>query len=152
MNKVLLSAGFGAITGARSMLGPALVAQRLQRQSHPLGLAQRLLASSSPALTTLAAAEMAADKSARIPPRTAPLPLTGRLLAAGLVGLAVGGRRYRGLAVLAGVAGAAASAFGAARLRRTATARWGLSNRAAGLGEDALLLAAGAGLVSAAIA
>jgi uncharacterized membrane protein len=141
------SAALGAVTGSRSLLGPALLGRHMSRQPQPeeQDLSARILSSPQMArlLALLAAAEMGADKSTRIPPRTAPVALAGRILGASLVGSALAEPGKKGTAAAVGAVGAAVSAVGLRLLRRRATERFGLSNAAAGLAEDALALGVG---------
>jgi uncharacterized membrane protein len=135
MRDLVLYGLVGALSGSRSLLGPALVAQRAAPR--PL----------RPVVGLLAAGEMAADKDPRLPDRTAPLPLAGRLLTGALTAAAIAapGRGLR--AAVAGAVGAAWGAYGLFHLRRLATHRLGVPNTVAGVVEDALAVAAGAALL-----
>jgi uncharacterized membrane protein len=135
MRDLLLFGLVGALSGSRSMLGPAMVANRSLPQ--PLGLLVGLIA----------VGEMAADKSPRVPDRTEPLPLAGRLVTGALTAAAIAapGRGLR--AAVAGAVGAAWGAYGLFHLRRFATDRLGVPNPVAGLLEDALAVTAGAALL-----
>ena len=144
---LVAAATTGAISGSRSMLGPAFAARILSRPKHLLdreNFARELLGS-RPAqwlLPPLAAAEMAADKSSRIPARTEPLPLAGRLISGGLAGASLARPGQRALSTALGASGALATALTLSRLRRSAK-RANLSNPVAGLIEDAVALGAG---------
>lgn len=146
MTDLMSIAGLGAVSGARSMLGPALVAQAIN-QSSPWNRWDGLSgAIGSPtavrALALLAAGELIADKLPGTPSRTGAFPLLGRLASGALLG-AVLARDRRAASIAAGMLGAACGAFGFAALRKLASERNGVPNAAAGLGEDALVLAAG---------
>lgn len=138
------AAALGAITGMRSMLGPAVVSHHLSREAATGGPLTRTLAkpASAAALKLLAAGELAADKSPRIPPRTAPAPLAVRAFAGAACGALVGGPVH----ALIGAACAVAAAAAGASLRRRASTR-GIPDVFAALAEDAAALAA-SGLVS----
>ena len=136
MTELARAWAMGALSGSRSMLGPALMAPS---------------ARSPPArtiLTLLTAGEIVADKTAGIPARTDALPLTGRLVlgAAAAAGVA---KRHRLQAALAGAAGALTATYALFHLRRLATTRLRIPNVVAGMIEDAAVLSAGAMLTRA---
>jgi uncharacterized membrane protein len=135
MRDLLLFGLVGALSGSRSMLGPAMVADR----ALPMVL--------RPAVGLLAVGEMAADKHPRVPDRTAPGPLAGRLVTGALTAAAIAapGRGLR--AAAAGAVGAVWGTYALYHLRRLATTRFGVSNAVAGLAEDALAVAAAAALL-----
>jgi uncharacterized membrane protein len=135
MNALAVAWGIGAVSGSRSMLGPAVVAR------HVLPPVARSV------FATLAAGELVADKSARIGNRTDPLPLAGRLLLGGIAAATYAPRRQRMQAALAGAAGALAAAYACYHLRRVATQRFGVPDAVAGLVEDAVAIGAGAALL-----
>jgi len=124
----------GAITGMRSMSGPATLALR---QAGPLRRVVPLLA----------AGEMVADKTGLLGDRTAPVPLAGR----GVMGAVIGGllARSQGTNLLLGVglgAGAAVlAAYSALWIRK----RLPFTDASGGLLEDALVVAIGAWSASA---
>jgi uncharacterized membrane protein len=136
-------AALAAITGARTSFGPALVLRAAARRPMVRAVA-----------SGLATLEMIGDKLPRTPARTAPLGLGLRIASA--TGLAIALRRRRGAAAICaamaiGVAGAVAGAFAGLRLRGAVTWRFGggrWANAAAGVCEDAALLAIGTRLVS----
>ena len=156
-NPYLLAAGFGALVGARSMLGPMLISRALVRRGASVprsGIVGRL--ASRPvanALTALAVSEMAGDKYTRMPNRTA-VPLLGmRMGASALAGAAVGRLHRRnsiGMAAVALAAGTVAS-FATLFLRRRLARTTRLPMSAAGLVEDIAAVAAGYGLARKAI-
>ena len=134
MNALITAGAFGAVSGSRSMLGPALVA--------------RAVSSSSLAriLSYLAAGEMAADKLPTIPARTDTLPLFGRIVSGAIVGASVCSRRQRVACALTGAAGALVAAYALTAARRVAAQRR-IPNTVAGAFEDVLALGAGLWLV-----
>jgi uncharacterized membrane protein len=136
MKDLILFGLVGAVSGSRSMLGPAMVANT----ALPLPL--------RPLIGLMAVGEMAADKDPRIPNRTDPAPLAGRLMSGALTAAAIAspGRRYR--AAAAGAVGAVWGTYGLYHLRRLATGRLGVPNAVAGLVEDALAVAVGMALLS----
>lgn len=156
-NPFLLAAGFGALVGMRSMLGPMLMSRALVRRgaavprSGVVGrLASRPVANT---LTALALSEMAGDKYNRMPDRTA-APLLGmRMGTSALTGAALGrlhGRSAVGTAAVALAAGVAAS-FASLFLRRRLASTTRMPLPAAGLVEDIAAVTAGYGLTRKAI-
>jgi uncharacterized membrane protein len=134
MNALITAGAFGAVSGSRSMLGPALVARAVS--SSPLA---RIL-------SYLAAGEMAADKLPTIPARTDTLPLFGRIVSGAIVGASVCSRRQRVACALTGAAGALVAAYALTAGRRVAAQRQ-IPNAVAGAFEDVLALGAGLWLV-----
>ena len=135
MNALITAGAFGAVSGSRSMLGPALVARAVS-SSPPLA---RIL-------SYLAAGEMAADKLPTIPARTDTLPLFGRIVSGAIVGASVCSRRQRVACALTGAAGALVAAYALTAGRRIAAQRQ-IPNAVAGAFEDVLALGAGLWLV-----
>jgi uncharacterized membrane protein len=127
MNELARAAAIGALSGSRTMLGPAVVARQV------------LPASAASFIATMAFGELVADKSARIGNRTDPLQLAGRV-AMGAVAAAGADRRHKFRSALVGAAAALAAAYGCFHLRRLATRRFGVPNVMAGVVEDALAL------------
>lgn len=117
----------GAVTGMRSMAGPAAVAFRY---GGPL----RAVAAA------LAAGEMAADKTPFVGNRVDAVPLGGRAVMGALVGGLIARDARENVA--AGAVLGAAAAVAMAHLAFQARRRLPLSNVAAGLLEDAVVLAA----------
>jgi uncharacterized membrane protein len=144
MRPSMRAAALGAVVGSRSLLVPALMSGTTRRTR-----AARVL-------WPLAAMELVADKTAWIPPRTAPVSLAARVLVAAAVGYrtAPSMRRWRrGSNVLArlgpalvAAAAAVASASLLRALRARAVARSRASNTLGGLAEDLLALAVGRAL------
>lgn len=119
----------GALTGMRSMAGPAILAAGRG------GVLPRIAAA-------LAAGEMVADKTERIGDRIDPLPLGGRAAMGALVGGLVAHERQSHLLLGAalGAAAAVVMAHIAWYLRKQAPG----TNLLGGLTEDAIVTAAGA--------
>jgi uncharacterized membrane protein len=132
MNELALAAAIGALSGSRTMLGPAVVARQI------------LPASANGLLSTMALGELVADKSARIGNRTDSLQLAGRVAMGAMAAAAQAGRRHKIQSALAGAAGALAAAYGCFHVRRFATMRLGVPNVVAGLLEDTVALCAAA--------
>lgn len=131
MTELARAWAIGALSGSRSMLGPAVMAQ------------SALPHTARTILTLMTAGELVADKTPSIPARTDALPLTGRLVlgAAAAAGIA---KRHRLQAALAGAAGALTATYALFHLRRLATTRLRIPNVVAGMIEDAAVLSAGA--------
>lgn len=119
----------GALTGMRSMSGPAVLALR-----H--GGALKAIVS------LLAAGEMAADKTAVVGDRIDPIPLGGRALMGAVVGGVIA--REDGASLLAGSLVGATVAVIAAHLAYRLRTRLPMSSAAGGLLEDAVVLGIGA--------
>lgn len=129
------AAGFGALSGIRSLGPPAI----LWRPKRGLG----------PALVLLAAGEMIADKLP-IPPRTRPISLAARALSGGLAGGQATGtrRRWRGSGALVGATAAIASTFLSREVRAWADRRSRALGYAVAIAEDAVVVFAGARLAA----
>jgi hypothetical protein len=89
----------GAITGMRSMAGPAILGRRYGGMLKPV-------------TALFAAGEMAADKTTVIGDRTDAIPLAGRAVMGALVGGIIA-REHHGNIVLGAAVGAAAAFIGA---------------------------------------
>lgn len=102
-------------------------------------------------LTTLAAGEMAADKTSVVPDRTSAVSLAGRALLGAAAGVAAsdlsGGRRWVG--ALAGASTAVASTYVFFHLRKEVTERLTVPDWMAAMAEDALVLFAGSRIATA---
>jgi uncharacterized membrane protein len=140
--------GLGAISGLRSMSGPAFVGRAASRGDlnldgtflAPLG-SPRL----SKALLLLELGELLGDKLPVTPSRTALLPLLSRAASGGLVGAAVfvseGQRAATGIVL--GSSAAVVAAFAGERLRALAVEKTGLPGPVVALAEDAIVLLIG---------
>lgn len=146
MRDLVLAYGIGAVCGARSMLGPALVANAAAPRHAPAGdpISGAINTPGTGWLTlALAAGEMLADKSASIPARTTPLPVIGRLATGALSAAACAPRGERTRWAAAGTLGALTGTFALFHLRRLANQQLHAPNVALGLAEDALAVIAG---------
>ncbi|OGX82045.1 hypothetical protein BEN47_05320 [Hymenobacter lapidarius] len=146
--------GFATLAGMRSMSAPAFLSHYLSRQPHAGLAGSRLRFMQKPATATvlkvLAAGELVADKLPTTPDRTAPPVLLGRLLSGALVG-AVWYRARHGSALSGGVLGgltAIAATFVSYALRTGISEESGVPVALVGVGEDALVMAGGAALLS----
>ena len=146
--------GFATLAGMRSMSAPAFLSHYLARQPHAGLAGSRLRFLQKPGtagvLKLLAAGEMVADKLPGTPDRIAPPVLLGRLLSGALVGAAWYRSRH-GSALGGGVLGglvAVAATFVSYALRTGISQQSGAPVALVGVGEDALVLAGGAALVS----
>lgn len=148
VRELALSAAYGALTGLRSLSGPAFVSRRIARNGAKNGLARSL--GREPVqrgLGLLATGEMVADKTRAIPDRTSPGPLAGRAALGALVGYVVSraaGRGPRIAAALLGAGAAAGTAVAAYHLRRRAAERLPVPDPLLGAAEDVVVLGVGA--------
>jgi len=147
--EILRAAGMAAISGVRSMAGPAVLARAIRRGDvGNLSLTPFGVLGSERAATLLQAlmiGEMAGDKTSLIPARTSASALFGRVLSGALVGSALFLCDGRGGApgALVGGFSALAGAYAADRLRSGATQWLGVPDRVFGLLEDGLVLYVG---------
>jgi uncharacterized membrane protein len=141
--------GLGAISGLRSLSGPALLSRAAAKGNVSLeGTALSFLGSPrlSKVLLVLALGEiLVGDKLPMTPSRTALPPLLGRAASGGLVGAALfasDGRRATSGAAL-GSSAAVAAAFAGENLRALIGEKIGLPDAAVALAEDAVVLLGG---------
>jgi uncharacterized membrane protein len=140
--------GLGAISGLRSLSGPAFVSRAASRGD--LNLDRTFLAFlSSPrlskALVLMELGELVGDKLPATPSRTSSPPLLGRAASGALVGAAVfvsEGRRATIGAALGSTAAIAAS-FTGEWLRALAVEKTGIPDPVVALAEDATVLLVG---------
>ena len=140
--------GLGAISGLRSMSGPAFVSLaasngKLDLEGTPLALlgSSRL----SKVIVVMELGELVGDKLPKTPRRTALPPLLGRAASGALVGAAVfvsDGRRATTGAALGSTAAIVAALVGE-RLRALAVEKTGLPDPPIALAEDAAVLLIG---------
>jgi uncharacterized membrane protein len=140
--------GLSAISGLRSLSGPAFVSRaasqgRLDLEGTPLAVL------GSPRIAKLLAlmelGELVGDKLPMAPSRTAPPPLLGRAVSGAVVGAAVfvsGGRRAATGATLGSTA-AIVAAFAGERLRALIVEKSGLPDPVVALAGDAIVLLVG---------
>lgn len=140
--------GLGAISGLRSLSGPALLSRAAAKGNVSLeGTSLSFLGSPrlSKALLVLALGELIGDKLPMTPSRTALPPLLGRAASGGLVGAALfasDGRRATSGAAL-GSSAAVAAAFAGENLRALIGEKTGLPDAAVALAEDAVVVLGG---------
>ena len=146
----LLAFGIGAVTGLRSMTGPALVCWAahlgwLDLQDSRLAFMESTVATY--AFSVLALGELVADKLPFIPNRTSPGPLFGRIVLGALSGaaLCIAARSSSALGAILGGAGGVAGAFTGYRARMSLVKIPHLPDWAVALLED--LVAVGGGLL-----
>jgi uncharacterized membrane protein len=138
----------GAISGLRTASGPAFVSRAANRGDMDLdGTSLAFLGSPrlSKALTMMQLGEIAGDKLAIAPSRTALLPLLGRAASGGVAGAAafVADDRRAAPGVLLGSVAAIAAAFAGEGLRALAGRVTVLPDPFAALAEDAVVLLVG---------
>jgi uncharacterized membrane protein len=140
--------GLGAISGLRSLSGPAFVSRAASRGDLNLdGTFLAFLSSPrlSKALVLMELGELVGDKLPATPSRTSSPPLLGRAASGALVGAAVfvsEGRRATTGAALGSTAAIAAS-FTGEWLRALAVEKTGISDPVVALAEDATVLLVG---------
>ena len=150
---MLYSFLIGLVGGMRSMSPLAAVAIAANRHALPEDdPATRLLGHPAVVVGTvaLAAGELAGDKWPKAPDRIVPAGMAARLVTGAVTGAALAPRNRRGLGAALGVSGAVLSAYATFNLRVRSMARHGQTPT--GLVEDAVVLAALAGVVGAASA
>jgi uncharacterized membrane protein len=140
------AATIGAVSGLRSMTGPAIIATAARaRELKVDGTALAWFGSpkAAPVVTALAVGEMIADKLPFMPDRTRPGSLAGRAITGALCGYAVFSPRGRRKAVMGAVVGASAAlaaSWAGFEYRRRAP----MPSFVAALIEDVVAAAAGA--------
>ena len=143
---ILFSAfGIGVVAGLRSLTAPAAVSWAAYLGW--LNLQDSLLAFMGSIVTVviaslLALGELGADLSPRIPRRTAPGPLVGRLLMGALCGacLCVTAGQSLSVGALLGATGGLVGAFAGYELRRRLVAGGNIRDVFVALGEDLLAI------------
>ena len=139
---ILFSAfGIGVVAGLRSLTAPAVVSWAaylgwLNLQGSPLAFMGSIVTVAVSSL--LALGELGADLSPRIPRRTAPGPLAGRLLMGGLCGACLCVSAGQSLAVGAGLGalGGLIGAFVGYEVRKRLVAGWNIKDIFVALTED----------------
>jgi len=140
--------GLGAISGLRSLSGPAFVSRAASRGDLDLdGTILAFLGSPriSKALVLMELGELVGDKLPATPSRTSPPPLLGRAASGALVGAAVfvsEGRRATTGAALGSTA-AVVAAFAGEWIRALAVEKTGFPDPVVALAEDAAVLLVG---------
>lgn len=143
------TAGLAALTGARSMMGPALLSRQLRKQpSRRLGRSRLALMQSfrtAKVLTLLAAGELVGDKLPGTPDRISPPALIGRGLSGALIGatLFTWQRQPRRMGTAVGVLSAVAGAYVTFHLRKRLGQATGFPDPVWAVLEDGLVIATG---------
>lgn len=144
----LSALGLSTLSGFRSLAPLAVLATVAQERRAP-GALRRLTQGKIPrALDALALGEMAADKTAWIPPRTDPPAMFGRALTGSLLGAwlrPAGRRRWAGAALL-GAGAAVVGTYLSYGLRERVRLATGVPSAVLGVIEDVLVAGASAGL------
>ena len=149
-----LAAGFGALAGSRTFMGPLAVA-RAARTGHlvldgtPLSFANS--ATGAHILAALAVGELIADKTPYIPSRTDPPALIGRFASGALAG-ATAAKARKGNWLIGAILGGAAAVgvtYVTYELRRRAGEVTKLPDSVFALLEDALVVGSGLALIAA---
>jgi uncharacterized membrane protein len=145
--------GLAAITGLRSMAGPALLSRAMRRGDVGRLQGTPFAALDSPKVSALLrllmVGEMIADKTPFIPARTSAPALTGRALSGALVGAALfaaAGRRPAVGAML-GVPPAIVAAYAGEKFRVRGPEKLGVPSSVLGLLEDGVVLSFGTRLL-----
>jgi uncharacterized membrane protein len=140
--------GLGAISGLRSLSGPAFVSRAASRGDLDLDRTVFAFLGSprvSKTLVLMELGELVGDKLPVTPSRTSPPPLLGRAASGALVGAAVfvseGRRATIGSAL--GSTAAIAAGFAGEQLRALTVEKTGLPDLVVALGEDAIVLLVG---------
>lgn len=143
------TAGLAALTGARSIMGPALLSRQLRKYpARQLGRSRLSFMQSSrtaKVLTLLAAGELVGDKLPGTPDRISPPALIGRGLSGALVGatLATRQRQPRRTGVAVGVLSAVAGAYATFHLRKRLGQSTGFPDPVWAVLEDGLVITIG---------
>jgi uncharacterized membrane protein len=146
------AAGIGAVSGLRSMAGPAIVSEAASHNRVRVGKTPLAWLASDSAATTsalLAVGELIADKLPFIPNRTEPASLALRAASGALCGYAIcvkqGPGKRAWMAAAVGAMAAVAAAYAGFEYRR----RVKLPPIVAALVEDAVAIGAGSIVISA---
>jgi len=140
--------GFGAISGLRSLSGPAFVSRAASRGDLDLDRTFFAFLGSpriSKALVLMELGELVVDKLPTTPSRTSPPPLLGRAASGALVGAAVFVSESRRATIGAALGSTAslAAGFAGERLRALTVEKTGLPDPVVALAEDATVLLVG---------
>ena len=145
------AAGIGAVSGLRSMAGPALVAEAAgSKRLHLKGTPLAWLGSGNSMKTSaiLALGELVADKLPSTPSRLAPAPLVFRAISGAVCGYAVCGRnrtkQEKWGSAIVGASAALAAAWAGYTYRKNSN----LPKLVAALAEDAVAMGAGAAVIA----
>ena len=153
MNYVVLALGIGIVAGLRSLTAPAVVAWGAHLSwlnLHGSSLAFMGSTAAVAILSVLAIGELIADKLPMIPKRTAPAPLTARVVTGGLCGAclcAAVGKSLLAGALLGGIGGFV-GAFLGYDIRRRLVNNLHVKDFAVAVCEDAIAVGLALFLVS----
>jgi uncharacterized membrane protein len=143
------TAGLAALSGARSMMGLALLSRQLrQHPSRRLGRSRLGFMQSSrtaKVLTLLAVGELVGDKLPSAPDRISSAALTGRALSGALIGatLATRQRQARGTGISVGVVSAVVGTYATFHLRKRLGQTTGVPDPVWAVLEDVLVITLG---------
>ncbi len=143
---ILFSAfGIGVVAGLRALTAPAVVSWAayvgwLNLQGSPLAFMGSIVTVAISSLVALG--ELGADLSPRIPRRTAPGPLAGRLIMGGLCGACLCASAGQPLSVgaLLGALGGLIGAFSGYELRKRLVAAWKIRDAFIALPESLIAI------------
>ena len=140
--------GLGAISGLRSLSGPAFVSRAASRGDLDLDRTVFAFLGSpriSKALVLMELGELVGDKLPATPSRTSLPPLLGRAASGALVGAAVfvSEGRHATIGAALGSTAAIAGGFAGERLRALTVEKTGLPDPVVALAEDATVLLVG---------
>jgi uncharacterized membrane protein len=142
----VLAVGIGMIAGLRSLTAPAVVAWGahlgwLNLHGSPLAFMGSITAVTI--FSMLAIGELIADKLPNIPKRTAPAPLSARIITGGLCGacLCAGAGKPLVAGALLGGAGGVASAFLGYEIRKRLVTNLDIKDFVVAVCEDLLAIA-----------
>lgn len=130
MNELARGFTLGLLSGSRSWLAPAMLASA--QVPGPVVTAMQVLA----------AGEMLADKHPRMPARTDPMPLAGRIISGAFTAASHAAPNRRAQVAIAGAIGGYCGTWLFFHLRRAIAARVG-PGVAAGVIEDAIAIGIG---------
>ncbi len=145
--------GLAAITGLRSMAGPALLSRAIRRGGVEQLQGTPFAALGSPRISTLLqllmVGEMIADKTPFIPARTSTAALAARALSGALVGaaLATGAGQHPVMGAVFGGPSAVAAAYAGETFRVRGTQKLGVPGSVLGFLEDGIVLFGGTRLL-----
>ncbi|UII24431.1 DUF4126 family protein [Fulvivirga maritima] len=142
--------GLGAITGLRSMLGPALLCFYLNKQPQSFKRKALKLSSLQTVTTVMAVGELVGDKLPFAPDRISPTALAGRALMGALVGAVLfkegGQSAYRG-GIIGGVAAVLAAGAGY-YLRKKIGQSTEVNDPYLGAAEDMVAIGSGVAMIT----
>jgi uncharacterized membrane protein len=140
-----LALAIGFVAGLRSMMAPALIAWAAHRGWINLQETPMASIGSTAAVvifSLMAAGELVGDKLSLTPKRTAPFPLSARIVLGAFSALCLGAAMHRQLLVvtLLGAIGALVGAFAGYRIRRSLVRKLHARDRVIAIAEDLITL------------